>query len=177
MQIKKKSSSQHRRKYVREEVRSHVQRNCSPCGRCNESVLQKGTRRSPGRHNCSEPIQRGSRAQRSTPIYVITQSDSLRAAATDANKKGTTRSSSPNRRVTRAMSVSQHPRINVFAMKCAATIQISPEPTRKIFTYLCATSRTTSLQGPRQAHQRVGRYKVTKTSRTHVATTKNVLNG
>uniref|UniRef100_A0A8R1DZT8 Uncharacterized protein n=1 Tax=Caenorhabditis japonica TaxID=281687 RepID=A0A8R1DZT8_CAEJA len=81
-------------------------------------------------------------------VYVSTQSDSQQAEAADANKKGTTRSS----RVTRAMSASQQPRVNVFAMKCAATIQISPGLTRKIFTYLCATSRTTSLQGPRQAH-------------------------
>uniref|UniRef100_A0A8R1E4G5 Uncharacterized protein n=1 Tax=Caenorhabditis japonica TaxID=281687 RepID=A0A8R1E4G5_CAEJA len=110
-------------------------------------------------------------------INVITQSDCQQAAAETANNRGTTRSSSLNRRVTRAMSASQQPRVNVFAMKCAATIQISPEPTRKIFTYLCATSRTTSLQGPRQAHQRVGRHKVRRPAALNVATTKNVLNG
>uniref|UniRef100_A0A8R1IG43 Uncharacterized protein n=1 Tax=Caenorhabditis japonica TaxID=281687 RepID=A0A8R1IG43_CAEJA len=38
-------------------------------------------------------------------------------------------------------------------MKRAATIQIFPEPTRKIFTYLCATSRTTSLTSRTQRHQ------------------------
>uniref|UniRef100_A0A8R1IXM4 RNA-directed DNA polymerase n=1 Tax=Caenorhabditis japonica TaxID=281687 RepID=A0A8R1IXM4_CAEJA len=92
-------------------------------------------------HNAQHPL-----------INVITQSDSQQAAAA-ANKRGTTRSRSPNRRVTRAMSVSQHPRINVFPMKCAATIQISPEPTRKICTYLCATSRTTSLTSRTQRHQ------------------------
>uniref|UniRef100_A0A8R1I5B8 Uncharacterized protein n=1 Tax=Caenorhabditis japonica TaxID=281687 RepID=A0A8R1I5B8_CAEJA len=49
-------------------------------------------------------------------INVIVKSDSQQAAAA-ANKRGTTRSSSPNRRITRAMSASQQPRVNVFAMK------------------------------------------------------------
>uniref|UniRef100_A0A8R1E440 Uncharacterized protein n=1 Tax=Caenorhabditis japonica TaxID=281687 RepID=A0A8R1E440_CAEJA len=75
-------------------------------------------------------------------INVIVKSDSQQAAAA-ANKRGTTRSSSPNRRITRAMSASQQPRVNVFAMKCAATIQIFPEPARKISTHLCATSKIT----------------------------------
>uniref|UniRef100_A0A8R1IPB1 Retrotrans_gag domain-containing protein n=1 Tax=Caenorhabditis japonica TaxID=281687 RepID=A0A8R1IPB1_CAEJA len=57
-------------------------------------------------------------------INVITQSDSQKAAAAAANKRGTTRSSSPNRRITRAMSASQQPRVNVFAMKSAATVPI-----------------------------------------------------
>uniref|UniRef100_A0A8R1IJ42 CCHC-type domain-containing protein n=1 Tax=Caenorhabditis japonica TaxID=281687 RepID=A0A8R1IJ42_CAEJA len=125
MQIKRNPSSQHRRKYVREEVRSYIQQNSSPCGRCNESVQRKGTRRYPGRHNCIKPIQRGIRAQRSTAIdNVITQADSQKTAAAAANKRGTTRSSSPNRRITRAMSASQQPRVNVFAMKSAATVPI-----------------------------------------------------
>uniref|UniRef100_A0A8R1ECI7 CCHC-type domain-containing protein n=1 Tax=Caenorhabditis japonica TaxID=281687 RepID=A0A8R1ECI7_CAEJA len=55
-------------------------------------------------------------------INVITQSDSQQTSS--ANKRGTTRSSSPNRRITRAMSASQQPRVNVFAMKSAATVPI-----------------------------------------------------
>uniref|UniRef100_A0A8R1ETD6 Retrotrans_gag domain-containing protein n=1 Tax=Caenorhabditis japonica TaxID=281687 RepID=A0A8R1ETD6_CAEJA len=57
-------------------------------------------------------------------INVITQADSQKTAAAAANKRGTTRSSSPNRRITRAMSASQQPRVNVFAMKSAATVPI-----------------------------------------------------
>uniref|UniRef100_A0A8R1IMR7 Retrotransposon gag domain-containing protein n=1 Tax=Caenorhabditis japonica TaxID=281687 RepID=A0A8R1IMR7_CAEJA len=63
-------------------------------------------------HNAQHPL-----------INVITQSDRQQAAAA-ANKRGTTRSRSPNRRVTRAMSVSQHPRINVIAIKSASTVPI-----------------------------------------------------
>uniref|UniRef100_A0A8R1IV98 Retrotrans_gag domain-containing protein n=1 Tax=Caenorhabditis japonica TaxID=281687 RepID=A0A8R1IV98_CAEJA len=79
----------------------------------------------------SDPVTERDAQQPS--VCVITQTDA-KEAATSERTRGTrrstsqtsriSRSTSQTRRITRAMSASQQPRINVFAMKSAATVPI-----------------------------------------------------
>uniref|UniRef100_A0A8R1IAW2 Uncharacterized protein n=1 Tax=Caenorhabditis japonica TaxID=281687 RepID=A0A8R1IAW2_CAEJA len=83
-------------------------------------------------------------------INVITQSDCQQAAAA-TNKRGATRSSSPNRRITRAMSASQQPRVNVLAMKSAASVPIFSGTNKENFH---ATSKITNGSPENQTTER-----------------------